>query len=54
MASSANFEALYAPVIGVEMRPLSEDTSTIRPPLARSFPSTAFVTATGAMTLTSS
>ncbi|UUY02310.1 hypothetical protein LRS13_16540 [Svornostia abyssi] len=54
MASRANFEAVYAPVMGVEMRPLTDETNTIRPPAARSLGSTALVTATWPTTLMSS
>ena len=44
--SSPNFEALYAPLMGVATRPLTDEMKTTRPLEARRRGSTAWVTAT--------
>ena len=53
-ASSANLDALYAPIIGAESLPFTLEMKTIRPCDSRSSGSTACVTASWPTTLTSS
>ena len=52
-ASSANFDAAYAPSIGVDSCPLTLEMNTTRPPDARNMGSSAAVTANWPTTLTS-